>query len=83
MDRMQQEWERITQQQEMIASQGAVAQPEQMSDTNLWLERVEWAHHLAGYTFDEMIAWAELPREEEITLQRICRGFGQIIDIAQ
>ncbi len=77
------ELERITQQQKELASQQAVAQPEQMSDTNPWLERVEWAHHLAGFTFEEMIEWAALPREKEITLQRICDGFGRVIDMAQ
>ena len=82
-NQVQKELERITQQQKAIASQQAVAQAEQMSDTNLWLEREEWAHHLAGYSFEKMIPWAELPREEEITLQRIYEGFSQMIDIAQ
>ena len=82
-DKVKQEFDRITQQQQEIASQEAVAQPEQMSDTNPWLERVEWARHLAGFPFEEMIQWAELPQEEEITLQRICDGFSQIIDVAQ
>ena len=82
-DKGKQELERITQQQQAIARQQAVAQAEQMSDTNPWLERVEWAQHLAGFPFDEMIPWAELPREEEITLQRICEGFPQMIEIAQ
>ncbi len=82
-EKCQRELERITAQQEVIASQQAVAQPEQMSDTNPWLERVEWAHHLAGFSFEEMIQWAELPRDDEITLQRICNGFGRTIDVAQ
>jgi len=60
------ELERIIQKQEEIASQQAIARPEQMSDANAWLERVEWAYHLAGFTFEEMIAWAELPRDDEI-----------------
>jgi len=67
----QHELERIQQKQAELASRQAVAQPE-MSDTNPWLERVEWAHHLAGFTFEEMIPWAVLPRDDEITLQRIC-----------
>jgi hypothetical protein len=79
----QQELERIREKQEAIASQQAVAQPEQMSDANPWLERVEWAHHLAGFTFEEMIPWAELPREDESELQRICSGFSRMIDQAQ
>ena len=54
-DKMKQEFDRITQQQKTIASQEIMAQPEQMSDTNPWLERVEWAHHLAGYPFEEII----------------------------
>ena len=36
-----QELERIRQQQKTIARQETVAQPEQISDTNPWLERVE------------------------------------------
>ena len=82
-DKVKYEFEGIIQTQEAIAGQEAVAQPEQMSDTNPWLEGVEWAHHLAGFPFEEMIQWAELPREEEITLQRICDSFGQVISVAQ
>ena len=67
-DKVKQEFERITQQQAAIASQEAVAQPQQMSDTNLWLDRVEWPQHLAGFSFAETIQWAELPRDDEITL---------------
>ena len=40
-NQVQKKLERIIQQQEAIASQQAVAQAEQMSDTNTWLERVE------------------------------------------
>lgn len=82
-EKVRQELERITQKQEVIAGQQAIAQAEQISDTNPWLERVEWAHHLTGFTFEEMIPWAALPREDEITLQRICEGFGQMVNCAQ
>ena len=54
-DKVKQEFERITQQQEAVASQEAVAQPQQISDTNPWLDRVEWAQHLAGFPFKEII----------------------------
>ena len=79
----QRELERIRGQQEAIASQQAIAQPEQISDANPWLERVEWAHHLAGFTFEEMIPWVELPREDESELEWICKGFSHMIDQAQ
>ena len=64
----QKELERIRDKQEAIASQQAIAQPEQMSDANPWLERVEWAHYLAGFTFEEMIPWAELPKDDKVIL---------------
>jgi len=78
-----QELERIIEKQREIARQQAVAEPEQMSDNNPWLERLEWAHHLAGFTFEEMIPWAALLQEEEITLQRICSSFTRTINVAQ
>ena len=79
----QKELERIRDKQEAIASQQAIAQPEQMSDANPWLERVEWAHYLAGFTFEEMIPWAELPKDDEVILQRLCDGFAGMIQQAQ
>ena len=54
-----------------------------MSDANPWLERIGWAQHTAGFTFEQMIPWAIMPHEDEIALQRICGGFVRMIDKAQ
>ena len=54
-NKIKQEFGRITRQQEAIAGREAVAQPEQISDSNPWLERVEWAHYVTGYTFEQII----------------------------
>ena len=82
-ERGRRELARIQEKQAQIAERDARAQPQQISDTNPWLERVEWAQHLAVYPFEEMIQWAELPRDDEIILQRIYDGFTRMIDIAQ
>jgi len=74
-------YEEIRQKQEAL--QNDRIEKGQKLDANPWLERVEWARHLAGFRWDTLIPLIEMPREDEITLQTMCKSFDRVIDIAQ
>jgi hypothetical protein len=74
-------YEEIRQKQEAL--QNDRIEEGQKLDANPWLERVEWARHLAGFKWDTLIPLIELPREDETTLRIMCRSFDRMIDIAQ
>lgn len=69
--------------QKQAALQNDRVEEGQRLDANPWLERMEWARHLAGFTWDTLIPLIDLPREEEIPLRIMCRSFDRMIDIGQ
>ena len=80
-EKVDQMLEEICQKQE--AMENDRIEPGQKSDAQSWLERVEWARHLAGFHWDTLIPLIALPQEEEPALQRICQSFDRMIDIGQ
>lgn len=55
-----------------------------IQEANRWLNRTEWAEHLAGHRWDDIVEWAVRPTVEgDAVLWQMCQSFDRVIAMAQ